>query len=129
MDKVNSRHVYKGPNERWMWWHNEYARWTVGDKEDIGTSISFMGVRSPAPTPELIANKTWEVAVNDEWEDAEITVTAIKPKPIPGVCAPCLHCRLWRRCGRCTGCCTALYCSKECQLAHWQTKHQFECEL
>ena len=29
----------------------------------------------------------------------------------------------------CSRCKVQKYCSKECQLAHWQTKHQFECGL
>ena len=44
MDKVNNRHIYKGPNERWMWWDKENAEWAVGKEERIGTDVCAYSV-------------------------------------------------------------------------------------
>ena len=80
MNKVNGRHVYKGPSDNRMCWNHENAAWVVGDVEN--TELVFAAcLFSLAPTPELIERKTWPVLDgNDKPEDVEITITATNPR-------------------------------------------------
>jgi hypothetical protein len=123
-EKVNGSFVYKGPKQSGLWaYSSEGGRgWSIGRETDIGTGISCMFVLSAAPVPESIQTKFWQLHGADDTArvlSIQVTSTAIHHKPaqlFQGTCELCVHCREWRRCGRCSS--GAMYCSAECQRAH-----------
>jgi hypothetical protein len=121
-EKVDGRFSYKGPNGYYLQPLGDARGWTIVTEEQIGTEKFVMFAISAAPVPESIQHQIWQVCAGDHQNasvyDVQLTITAILHKSatfFKGQCELCVHCRKWRRCGRCSS--GAMYCSAECQRA------------